>query len=93
MAILYFELCLHSTNPYQRTLQRFLGVRIMVKDATRSFQSLFHAIKKGADNPQTNHKECNVEWFSGRIFEITFFCFVVNIFDLVHNGETIFPLP
>ena len=28
-----------------------------------------------------------------RIFEITFFCFVVAIFDLVHDVAAIFHLP
>ena len=31
--------------------------------------------------------------FFFRIFEITFFCFVVSIFDLVHDAKTLFHFP
>ena len=38
-------------------------------------------------------KGYNIGWFmwSFRIFELLFFCFVVAIFDLVHDVEAIFP--
>ena len=37
------------------------------------------------------HKECNVGCFF-RLFEIILFCFVVAIFNLVHDVEAIFGL-
>ena len=43
------------------------------------------------------YKGYSVGWFYDhlffRIFEIICFCFVVAIFDLVHDVETIFHLP